>query len=567
MLHFTLTLDAKVTELTELVTEFADRGMKLVPAIKALDVKAVISTVLSAKDLVKQYTGKQPQQWYSTVRVLSQLPPSALLAVVGADDGAPVASRKHLLVPDGAGTHSADVTFFVVELLDTLARRPVAVMVPRTAASKALDTAAKGGTSGTAPSSAARSGGEAGATGAPLSAPGAAPLVDARQRAIELMGRLWLDKCPLFAGTSQRTHIIVRLRRLCTLPEPRLRSTAKAQVRAVFGVMGPPGRKPLRDKLLCCCGPPPPAPRPIAEGLHAKTGVPSAGFTDSSLADPRFYQLHTVGVDALSSGQSLGGLPATPTSPAAAGDAATGRTAVGFYTATPGQGRKLGMAPGAIGSELVTRAFEAACPVRAAIERLQRTAALQVTRDAGMDETLALYVPLRCVVATTGAEGESPSLATGVGASLRGLASMEEGDTAPGAQDLHTTVQQWLRVPASQSRVLLLHGRGQSLFCHLLYHYLWRTYTCDDAVPLRINLADASLRTTDAVAEAIQRQCGLDARSEAARSRRWVLILDGYGEVSPTAARLDPAHPNTVHCPQPCHPQRPCARRCLPPTP
>lgn len=566
MLHFTLTLDSKVSELTAVVTEFVEQGMKLVPAIKNFDVSKVVETLKQVKDTamdikagVKKYKAKQPQAWYSMVRVLAQLPPSALLQVVGAQDAAAV-ERRHVRVRGGRGTH---VVFFVVELLDALARCPAPVLVPASDATgdapeatptgRAADNGGAAASACSGTSAAGRAGvghaAPAAAAAAPPVAPAVAPaatdappLVDARLAAIELLGRLWMDACPLFNGASQRVHIIVRLRRLCTLPTPRLQEAAKAQMRAIFGVMGPPGRRSLRDKLLCCCGPAAPPPRPVAQGLWSKTGVPSAEFTNSSLPDPRFYTLHTLGVDALSKGQPLGGLVSKHVRGGAPASGEAGRV-----PGLDGAAEQGGHGHESPASELVMRALEHAFPTLAAIERLQRNAELQVAHEADMEETLALYVPLRCAV-LSGLDDEAEAGVARlrmIQASCTGSWRLT-GDAVPdgpaegdvgGSRDLHDTVQDWLRVPASVSRVLLLHGQGHSLFSSLLYYFLWRTFDFNESVPLRINLCDSTHRTSNAVAEALQRQCGLNARSAAARRRKWVLILDGYGEVRPPRAQ------------------------------
>ena len=210
--------------------------------------------------------------------MLSELPPTKLLAAVEAKVGKP---------------QPVHVTFFVIEMLDAIARRRAAP--------------ASAGTRASSPSQAVQTSAAVGVTSAAAAVDvnaddnDAADSLRLRERAIELLGEVYKGETPLFPVADDRSdtraHILKRLRRLCTIPDDtRLADVAKQTLKEAFAFKGAVSR--WHCAAVACRGGASTTPS-IAEGLHSKTGVSSVVTIDSMLPQPRFYDLYDVGTGPL----------------------------------------------------------------------------------------------------------------------------------------------------------------------------------------------------------------------------------------------------------------------------
>lgn len=165
---------------------------------------------------------------------------------------------------------------------------------------------------------------------------------------------------------------------------------------------------------------------------------------------------------------------------------------------------------------VVNAAYCSQRPVEAAVEALKSRCEAK-SRSDDLVADLALYVqPL-----------SSPDKDT------------PDGD--PSVQLLDDAVSAWLKVPANESQVLLLHGHsgsGKSLYCALLEQQVWTRYRLGDpssVTPLLVSLPAVKDAEKGAVEEAL-RECGVSmADASEGGSRRWLVILDGYDEVQGSA--------------------------------
>lgn len=242
VLHVAADRDGRVLDMLSYATQFVNGGVALVVAVASHDLPGVLATLGGLATSVKAAHSSKALPWYDVVRVLSDLSPERLITTVNG------------LVPvdaDGDATqvcrHPPQVTFFVVELLDTVARTPLAPDAELSAANTL------------------------------------------QEQAMDAMCELYRDQSPRFGVNGfVRRHTLQRLHRLCSLPVPRLQAVAKEATRLAFLYVRPPTG--WRRIVPCVSA----SAQPLALALD--TDVSSVAMVASVPADARFYIMHTVGV-------------------------------------------------------------------------------------------------------------------------------------------------------------------------------------------------------------------------------------------------------------------------------
>ena len=221
--HLQLDPKSAAAELLTTVTSFVDGGIKLASAVAAKNVDDLWEALKSLKEAVsKAREGKE--DWYGVVRLLEDLPPDQLCEFV--DPGLTTASTRSGGSDSGSAERSESsgksrlaeeeydetVTFFVVELLDAIARtRDVSDIVTS-------ETLVRGD-----------------ATTDTMLRVGDEPLP--RARAIKLLAMLFKGECPHLPVDSRelQARILLALKRLCSLPSnPALVVVAKTTVKELF---------------------------------------------------------------------------------------------------------------------------------------------------------------------------------------------------------------------------------------------------------------------------------------------------------------------------------------------
>ncbi len=166
---------------------------------------------MEVRNTAKDYKESRPAAWYNTVRVWNDLPPDALFNMI-----------KNPLV----NVEPAHVTYFVIEMLDRIARTPTSDSDPAGASDSDVSVKRDPAASGEAVDPAVVTQAH-------------------RVQAMELMSEIYRDAGTRLevksANHELRVHILCRLRRLCTLPGGGvLLDTAKQELREVFQFAEPP---------------------------------------------------------------------------------------------------------------------------------------------------------------------------------------------------------------------------------------------------------------------------------------------------------------------------------------
>lgn len=209
--------------LLKTTTSLVSSGLKLASAAATYNVADVISALMEVHNVAKDYKESRPMPWYNTVRVWNDLAPDALFNMI-----------KNPLV----NVEPAHVTYFVIEMLDRIARTPTTDCddIGAESESKVGASEMTGGSSSlesVTPQPATRTFDPSAVTKAH------------RVLAMELMSEIYRNARTRLeiksAGDELRVHILCRLRRLCTLPGGGvLLDTAKQELREVFQFAEPP---------------------------------------------------------------------------------------------------------------------------------------------------------------------------------------------------------------------------------------------------------------------------------------------------------------------------------------
>ena len=268
--HLQLDRKSATMELLATVSRFVDGGIKLAVAVVAHNVDNVWTALKCLNEAFKKAKGGS-EGWYGVVRLLEDLPPDQLCEFVdptsrtigdGHTGGRPDTSSAGRTSRLSEEKYNETVTFFVVELLDAIARtRDVSDVTTSESLVRGDATA-----------------------DALLRRVAAKPLP--RARAIKLLAMVFKGQCPHLPAASRplRAHILLALKRLCQLPSnPALVVVAQTTVKDLFHHLDVKSESCWGNwkRLWCSCvkqvEPKPVTPTlTVGAGGHTESILPSA---------------------------------------------------------------------------------------------------------------------------------------------------------------------------------------------------------------------------------------------------------------------------------------------------